>query len=184
MHSQLGLPVDGSVVTGFVQSADWGAICGELLGMAPETIYGGWIEMAWIRKNFTELFEDSIKVQRERYVLAYILQIIEGILMPDESRNLVHLRWLLKLVDFRAVGELSWGHVGLPTELQDIRLLLDQRLEEEDPIIREVIPEEFLVNPNVWHVKVPLVVYAIVEMHETDRVLLQFEFRQSIPVAP
>ncbi|MFQ6658042.1 hypothetical protein Gotur_027476, partial [Gossypium turneri] len=26
--------------------------------------------------------------------------------MPDLSRNLVHLRWLLKLVDFRAAGEL------------------------------------------------------------------------------
>ncbi|MBA0768360.1 hypothetical protein Gotri_017163 [Gossypium trilobum] len=95
--------------------------------------------------------------------------------MPDESRNLVHLRWLLKLVDFRAVGKLSWGHVRLPTELQDIRLLLDQRSEAEfkwtpyeDPIIREVIPEEFLVNPKVWHVKVSLVVYATVEMHETD----------------
>ncbi|MBA0860267.1 hypothetical protein Goshw_015886 [Gossypium schwendimanii] len=27
--------------------------------------------------------------------------------MPDLSRNLVHLRWLLKLVDFRAASELS-----------------------------------------------------------------------------
>ncbi|MBA0669454.1 hypothetical protein Goklo_024771, partial [Gossypium klotzschianum] len=28
--------------------------------------------------------------------------------MSELSRNLVHLRWLLKLVDFRAVGKLSW----------------------------------------------------------------------------
>ncbi|MBA0628656.1 hypothetical protein Godav_023339 [Gossypium davidsonii] len=35
--------------------------------------------------------------------------------MPDLSRNLVHLRWLLKLVDFRAVGELSWGSIVLET---------------------------------------------------------------------
>ncbi|MBA0811125.1 hypothetical protein Gohar_003056 [Gossypium harknessii] len=27
--------------------------------------------------------------------------------MPDLSENLVHLKWLLKLVDFRAAGELS-----------------------------------------------------------------------------
>ncbi|MFQ6634644.1 hypothetical protein Gotur_011695 [Gossypium turneri] len=27
--------------------------------------------------------------------------------MPDLSRNLVHLRWLLKLIDFRAANELS-----------------------------------------------------------------------------
>ncbi|MBA0841445.1 hypothetical protein Goarm_003936 [Gossypium armourianum] len=35
--------------------------------------------------------------------------------MPDLSQNLVHLRWLLKLVDFRAVGELSWGSSVLAT---------------------------------------------------------------------
>lgn len=40
------------------------------------------------------------------------------------------------------------SHVGLPTELQDIRLLLDQQLEVdfewtpyEDPTIRAVIPD-------------------------------------------
>ncbi|MBA0755540.1 hypothetical protein Gogos_021949 [Gossypium gossypioides] len=81
--------------------------------------------------------------------------------------------------------------MGLPTELQDIRLLLDQRSEAkfewtpyEDPTIRKVIPEEFFVNPNTWHVKVPLVVYATVQMHETDRVLRQFGFQQSIFMTP
>ncbi|MBA0611054.1 hypothetical protein Godav_011769 [Gossypium davidsonii] len=55
--------------------------------------------------------------------------------MPNLSRNLIHLRWLLKLVDFRVAGELSWGWnhsascVGIPTALGEIRLLLDQRSE-------------------------------------------------------
>ncbi|MFQ6621745.1 hypothetical protein Gotur_001843 [Gossypium turneri] len=152
--------------------------------------------------------------------------------MPDLSRNLIHLRWLLKLIDFRAAGEFSWGsavlttlyremcgatrsnkvkiggylsllqlwarfcfpflrprvdhpytfpritrwnhlasYVGLPTSLEDIRLLLDQRSEAqfqwtpyEDPTIRAVIPDEFFQNLNIWHVKV--VNYAIVEMHQ------------------
>ncbi|MBA0877470.1 hypothetical protein Goshw_004479 [Gossypium schwendimanii] len=35
--------------------------------------------------------------------------------MLDLSRNLVHLRWLLKLVDFRVAGELSWGSIMLAT---------------------------------------------------------------------
>ncbi|KAK5784868.1 hypothetical protein PVK06_039407 [Gossypium arboreum] len=156
--------------------------------------------------------------ERIRYARAYILEMIGGYLMPDLSRNLVHLRWLLKLVDFRAAGKLSWGstvlatlykemcgvtrpnkakiggclsllqswarwnhsarYVGIPTSLEDIRLLLDQRSEAEfqwipyeDPAIRLVIPDEFFQNPNVWHVKVPLVNYAIVEMHQSDRVL-------------
>ncbi|MBA0843458.1 hypothetical protein Goarm_000645 [Gossypium armourianum] len=35
--------------------------------------------------------------------------------MSNLSRNLVHLRWLLKLIDFRAVDELSWGFTLLAT---------------------------------------------------------------------
>ncbi|MBA0876695.1 hypothetical protein Goshw_001606 [Gossypium schwendimanii] len=40
--------------------------------------------------------------------------------MPDLSRNLVHLRWLLKLVEFRAAGELSWGSAVLATLYQEM----------------------------------------------------------------
>ncbi|MBA0630561.1 hypothetical protein Godav_002645 [Gossypium davidsonii] len=114
--------------------------------------------------------------------------------MSNLSRNLIHLRWLLKLVDFRAVGEFSWGFavlvtlyremcgttppnkakiggclsllqsrarsVGIPTALEDIQLLLDQRSEAQ-----AVIPDEFFQNPHIWHVKVPLVNYATVEIY-------------------
>ncbi|MFQ6623495.1 hypothetical protein Gotur_003288 [Gossypium turneri] len=52
----------------------------------------------------------------------------------------------------------------------------------EDPAIRAVIPNEFFQNLNIWHVKVPLVNYATVEMHQINRVLWQFEFRQLISV--
>ncbi|MFQ6655716.1 hypothetical protein Gotur_026145 [Gossypium turneri] len=59
---QLRLPVDGSVFTGSVQSADWGA----------------------------ELENDSTEVERIRYARAYILEMIRSYLMPNLSRNLVH----------------------------------------------------------------------------------------------
>ncbi|MFQ6651649.1 hypothetical protein Gotur_023888 [Gossypium turneri] len=71
--------------------------------------------MAWLRNTFPEPGNDSTEVERIRYVRAYILEIIGSYLMLDLSRNLVHLRWLLKLVDFRAAGELSWGSVMLAT---------------------------------------------------------------------
>ncbi|KAG8501066.1 hypothetical protein CXB51_003127 [Gossypium anomalum] len=252
VHLQLGLLVDGYVVTGSASSTDWGVVCYELLGPIPDNINGGRIEMGWLRDTCPEPDNDSTELKRIRYARAYILEIIGGYLMSDWSQNLVHLRWLLKLVDFRATGELSWGsavlttlykemcgttrpnkvkiggclsllqswarfhfpflcsrvdhpytfplitrwnhsasYVGIPTSLENIRLLLDQRSElefqwtpYEDPAIRTVIPYEFLQNLNVWHVKVPLVNYATVEMHQSDRVLRQFKFRLPIPVAP
>ncbi|KAK5837913.1 hypothetical protein PVK06_006640 [Gossypium arboreum] len=107
VHLQLGLLVDGDTVTRSVHSADWGAVCYEFLGAIPDNINGGRIEMGWLRGTFPELDDDSTELEKIRYARAYILQIIGGYLMPDLLRNLVHLRWLLKLVDFRAAGEFS-----------------------------------------------------------------------------
>ncbi|MBA0814126.1 hypothetical protein Gohar_019973 [Gossypium harknessii] len=40
---------------------------------------------------------------------------IGGYLMSDLSQNLVHLRWLLKLIDFRAANEFIWESAMLVT---------------------------------------------------------------------
>ncbi|MBA0877441.1 hypothetical protein Goshw_004816 [Gossypium schwendimanii] len=58
---------------------------------------------------------DSTEVKRIQYARPYILKMIRGYLMPDLSRNLIHLRWLLKLVDFKAAGKFIWGSVLLAT---------------------------------------------------------------------
>ncbi|MFQ6651284.1 hypothetical protein Gotur_023674, partial [Gossypium turneri] len=115
VNLQLGLPVDGYPVTGSAQSSDWPAVCYELLGAIPEKMDGGKIEMGWLRDTFPDLDEDSTEIERIRYAQACILQLIGGYLMSDLSRSRVHLRWLLKLVDFRTAGELvgglpSWPH--------------------------------------------------------------------------
>ncbi|MBA0856773.1 hypothetical protein Goshw_002810, partial [Gossypium schwendimanii] len=39
----------------------------------------------------------------------------------------------------------------------------------KDPEIRAVIPDEYFQNPNAWHVKVLLVNFTIVEMHQSTR---------------
>ncbi|MFQ6652860.1 hypothetical protein Gotur_024536, partial [Gossypium turneri] len=104
--------------------------------------------MGWLRATFPDPNANSTEIERIRYARSYILQIIGGYLMPDTSRSRVHLRWLLKLVDFREAGEFSWGsavlatlyremwnhpasYCGLSSELEDIRLLLEQRSEAE-----------------------------------------------------
>ncbi|KAH1122393.1 hypothetical protein J1N35_005553 [Gossypium stocksii] len=104
---QLGLPVDKHAVTRSASFPDWGAVCYKFLGAILDNINGGRIEMGWLRDIFPEPDNDSTELERIRYARAYILEMIGGYLMPDVSRNLVHLRWLLKLVDFRAAGELS-----------------------------------------------------------------------------
>ncbi|MBA0815764.1 hypothetical protein Gohar_000503, partial [Gossypium harknessii] len=63
MQLQLGLSVDGPVLT------------------------GGRIEMDWLRDTLPELGDDSTEVERIRYAWAYILEIIGDYLMPDLSRN-------------------------------------------------------------------------------------------------
>ncbi|KAK5836310.1 hypothetical protein PVK06_012093 [Gossypium arboreum] len=156
--------------------------------------------------------------------------------MPEKSQNLVHVRWLLHLVDFNDCGKLSWGstvlptlyldmcqamnagsvliggcllllqlwawwrlpflcpkvidpymfllvmrwnhglsHVGLLKVLEDIRLLLDKRPEAEfewmsyaDTDVIFCTPPEVLENRQIWDTKVPLIVYAMVEMQEWD----------------
>ncbi|MBA0867423.1 hypothetical protein Goshw_030218, partial [Gossypium schwendimanii] len=115
LQLQLRLPVDGSALTESVQSVDWGAVCYDLLGVVPDNIYGGRIEMDWLRDTFSESGNDSSEVERIPYARAYILEMIGGYLMPDLSQNLIHLRWLLKLVDFRVAGEFSWGSAVLAT---------------------------------------------------------------------
>ncbi|KAG8496755.1 hypothetical protein CXB51_007829 [Gossypium anomalum] len=93
---------------------------------------------------------------------------IGGYLMLDLSRNCVHLRWLLKLVDFRAAGELSWGSaiaimgtvsLSIFTSSSGPAIYIPtynefQWTPYEDPAIKVVIPDGLFQNLNVWHVKV------------------------------
>ncbi|MBA0816033.1 hypothetical protein Gohar_000739, partial [Gossypium harknessii] len=72
--------VNGFVLTGTAQSADWGAICYDLLGVISDNIYGGQIEMGRLRDTFLELGDDLIEVERIKYARANILEIRRGYL--------------------------------------------------------------------------------------------------------
>ncbi|XP_012487996.1 protein MAINTENANCE OF MERISTEMS-like [Gossypium raimondii] len=89
---QLGLLVDGFILTGSVPSDDSGAIYYDLLGAISDNIYGGRIEMGWLQDKFLESANDLNEVERIRYARTYIFEIIGGYLMPNLSQNLVHLR--------------------------------------------------------------------------------------------
>ncbi|MFQ6636851.1 hypothetical protein Gotur_014017 [Gossypium turneri] len=172
MQLQLGLQVEGSALNGSAQSADWRSICYDLLGAILDNIYGGRIEMGWLQNTFPELRNDSTEVERIRYARAYILEMIRGYFMSDLLRNLVHLsqNWRLPItttimgsVVLSIFTSSSEPPIYIPTHNEF------QWTPYEDPTIQAVIPDEFFQNLNIWHVKVLLVNYAIIEMHQTDR---------------
>lgn len=79
------------------------------------------------------------------------------------------------------------GQVQVSVLYLTLKIIIVLQFEQtpySDLRIQACIPSEFLVNPNIWHVKVSLVVYDMVEMHESDRVMQQFEFRQTILPVP
>ncbi|MFQ6653123.1 hypothetical protein Gotur_024684, partial [Gossypium turneri] len=63
---QLGLPVDGQPVTGSAQSSNWEAVCYELLGVIPDKMDGGKVEMGWLRDTFPDPNTNSIEIERIR----------------------------------------------------------------------------------------------------------------------
>ncbi|KAK5770863.1 hypothetical protein PVK06_047020 [Gossypium arboreum] len=57
----------------FVNQMQMGVICYNLLGAILDNIYGGQIDMNWLRETIPVSGDDSTEVQRVRYARAYIL---------------------------------------------------------------------------------------------------------------
>ncbi|KAG8485719.1 hypothetical protein CXB51_019081 [Gossypium anomalum] len=194
MHLQLGLPVDRSVVIGETNVVNFWFSSGDDLWRYPnDKQVTNTCPLRWLLKlidfrGLGELNKGSVVFEtlyREMYRATQPGKIkIDGCILllqpwPQYRFLFLHPRANYQYI-FSLVTRWNHGpsHMGLPAKLQDIQLLLDQQSEVElewmryeDPTIREVIPDEFFVNSNIWHVNVPLVVYATIEIHETDRVL-------------
>ncbi|MFQ6631845.1 hypothetical protein Gotur_008730 [Gossypium turneri] len=95
-----------------------------------------------------------------------------GYLMLDLSRNLVHLsqnRRLSIITTIMSSVSLSIFKLSSRPPIYSPTHNEFQWTPHEDSEIRAVIPDELFQNLNILHVKVPLVNYATVEMHQTDR---------------
>ncbi|KAG8478143.1 hypothetical protein CXB51_027920 [Gossypium anomalum] len=86
---QLGLPIDRSAVMGVSAIAEPAALCYSLLGVSSVDD----------ESNFT--------------TRAYIMHIIEGVLMPDTNNNRVYLMYLPLLANLQNVRSYSWGSTVL-----------------------------------------------------------------------
>ncbi|KAK5819758.1 hypothetical protein PVK06_024781 [Gossypium arboreum] len=85
---QLSLSMDESFVMGLVVVPNKE----DLLRKVSNKIYDGWIDMKWLKTNFKEFPTDTPNIVKEQYALAFILRLIGGILIPDKSQNLEHIR--------------------------------------------------------------------------------------------
>lgn len=64
---------------------------------------GSRIEMKWLKDNFSHLDNSSSVVELQQLARTFILRLIDGLLMPNKSQNLVHLRWPQQLIDLKVV---------------------------------------------------------------------------------
>ncbi|MBA0560880.1 hypothetical protein Golob_017753, partial [Gossypium lobatum] len=96
VYRSMGMSLRGTTV-----SADWSATCEQLLGKVPNKFKGSQIEMGWLENNFEHIEAFTSDVEKEQFVLAFILRLIGSLLMLDKFHNMAHLRWLLLLADLK-----------------------------------------------------------------------------------
>ncbi|KAE8658869.1 Serine protease SPPA [Hibiscus syriacus] len=189
----LGLPVDGDVISGISQGSCT-TLCRDNLGRVPESFIRCRISLNWLDANFQELSADASEDEIKMYEQTFILQLIGGLLMPDKSRNLMSpaavVLDMISIALFMSRCEepirISTtsestdrkNHQELLDDLEKIKVLIDQQAGthfEWVPYctddVRAMIPPELRGQLDVWMAMVPLICYATVEWHSTDRVL-------------
>ncbi|KAK5804029.1 hypothetical protein PVK06_031678 [Gossypium arboreum] len=117
---KLGLSVDDSAVTRSTVVRSKEDLCKTFLGKVSNKFYSHRINMKLLETNFKDLPKDAPNVIKEQNTRSFILRLIGGILMPNKSQNLVRIRWLLHLVDFKEIIRLSWGSTVLATLYREL----------------------------------------------------------------
>ncbi|XP_052478728.1 serine/threonine-protein phosphatase 7 long form homolog [Gossypium raimondii] len=108
---QLGLPVDGSPVTGLSSLTDPAAVCYQLLGESPENgdKYFSGIKFTWLRAKICRLSAAASEGELMCAARAYIMHLIGALLMPDANGDSVHLSYLPLLADLSTARSYSWA---------------------------------------------------------------------------
>ena len=68
---------------------DWGQVCLDLLGISPSAgmLIGSQLSLVWLGEHFTELPPDANEFVIQCYTSTYVLQLIDGCLFGDKSKN-------------------------------------------------------------------------------------------------
>ncbi|MFQ6652445.1 hypothetical protein Gotur_024307 [Gossypium turneri] len=86
---QLGLPIDGSPVTGVSSFTDPAALCYQLLGDSPEDDESNFtsLKFTWLKAKFGQLSANATEGELMCAARAYIMHILGGVLMPNTNNN-------------------------------------------------------------------------------------------------
>ncbi|XP_016704223.1 protein MAIN-LIKE 2-like [Gossypium hirsutum] len=112
---QLGLPIDGSPVTGVSAFTDLAALCYQLLGDSPEDgeSYFFGIKFIWLKAKIGQLSANASEGELMCAARAYIMHMIGAVLMLDANGDSVHLMYLSLLADLSTARLYSWGSAVL-----------------------------------------------------------------------
>ncbi|MFQ6670910.1 hypothetical protein Gotur_035625, partial [Gossypium turneri] len=119
---QLGLPIDGSPVTGVSSFTDLVTLCYQLLGDSPEDDESNFtgLKFTWLKAKFGQLSATATEGELICAARAYIMHILGGVLMHDANNNKVHLMYLPLLADLSSVSSYSWGSAVLAVLYRDL----------------------------------------------------------------
>ncbi|XP_016731790.1 protein MAINTENANCE OF MERISTEMS-like [Gossypium hirsutum] len=108
--SQLGLPIDGSPVTGVSSFTDPAALYYQLLGDSPgdgESYFSG-IKFTWLKAKIGQLSATATEDELMCAAREYIMHIVGGLLMPVANGDNVHLMYLPLLAHLFTASSYSW----------------------------------------------------------------------------
>ncbi|MFQ6635863.1 hypothetical protein Gotur_010763 [Gossypium turneri] len=119
---QLGLPINGSPVTGVTSFTDLTAPCYQLLGDSPDDDESNFtsLKFTWLKSKFGQLAVNATECRLVCAAQVNIMHILGGVLMPDANNNKVHLMYLPLLADLSSVSSYSWGSAVLAVLYQEL----------------------------------------------------------------
>ncbi|XP_016702058.2 protein MAINTENANCE OF MERISTEMS-like [Gossypium hirsutum] len=129
---QLGLPIDGSPVTGLSAFTDPDALFYQLLGDSPgdgESYFSG-VQFTWLKAKYGQLSTTATEGELMCAARAYIMHIIGGEIMPDASNDKVHLMYLPLLADLSTVSSYSWGSAVLAVLYRELCRATDSKVRD------------------------------------------------------
>ncbi|XP_019442356.1 PREDICTED: serine/threonine-protein phosphatase 7 long form homolog [Lupinus angustifolius] len=194
---QLGIPIEGEVITG-VTSMDWEDICMQLLGavLAGNELMGQRVKLTWLERTFRDLPDNVDDDVIEQHARAFILRMIGGFLMPDTSATTTDQKeiggclLLLQSWAYDRIQNLAprlrdptipyfplvkrWSQYLITTNIPGhavniIRAMFDHMRVDQ---FRWMPYSQLPYLPNIsekCRSRVPLICFAIVEWHPTDR---------------